>query len=64
METVCHYFDQNQALRSGLYIRQIRKGKHKGEHLIKTSEGKTIRAKKIRNIETGGKDHERPNDNR
>ena len=59
MHPVCHYFDPHSALRSGYYLRQIIRGKHKGKHWIETSEGKKIRVVKIRNIEqTGGKDND------
>jgi len=48
---VVHYFDHNGALRSGMLVRRIEKGKSKGQCVVTDWEGHTFIPLRIRNIE-------------
>jgi hypothetical protein len=48
---VVHYFDHNGALRSGMLVRKIEKGKSKGLCVVTDWEGHTFIPSRIRNIE-------------
>ena len=48
---IVHYFDHNGALRSGMLVRKIEKGKSKGLCVVTDWEGHKFIPSRIRNIE-------------
>ena len=48
---VIHYYDKNDALRSGYLIRFVVKGRRKGQPIVQTSEGQVKVFEKYRNVE-------------
>lgn len=50
-KTIVHYFDHNGALRSGMLVRKIEKGKSKGLYVVTDWEGHKFIPSRIRNIE-------------
>lgn len=47
-----HYYDRGGALHTGILIRRIKKGRHKGACIVQDSNGRQFVPHKIRNIET------------
>jgi len=48
---VVHFWDKDQALRTGRLVRRIKKGGKTGMYVVKDSSGKNRIPSKIRNIE-------------
>jgi len=48
---VVHFWDEDQALRTGRLVRRIKRGKKRGLYIVKDSAGKNRVPSKIRNIE-------------
>jgi hypothetical protein len=48
---VVHFWDKDEALRTGRIVRRIKRGKKRGLYVVKDSAGKKLVPPKIRNIE-------------
>ena len=46
-----HYFDKNGALRTGVLVRRVKRGLHKGKVVVEDSDGRRFIPARIRNIE-------------
>jgi hypothetical protein len=48
---VVHFWDKDEALRTGRLVRRIKRGKKRGLYIVKDSAGKRLVPPRIRNIE-------------
>ncbi len=48
---VVHFWDKDQALRTGRLVRRIKRGRKKGLYIVKDSAGRKVVPPRIRNIE-------------
>ncbi len=48
---VVHFWDKDEALRTGRLVKKIKKGKRKGQFVVVDSTGKRQVSPKIRNVE-------------
>jgi hypothetical protein len=49
--SIVHYWDRDEALRTGRIVRKIKRGKNRGRYVVVNSEGKQLVPQRIRNLE-------------
>lgn len=47
---IVHFYDRNGALHTGSLLKRIRRGRNRGQILIRTTDGRIIKPHRVRNI--------------